>query len=143
MMPKVAITWSRWSRFIEMAKDQQFQQQPESQRGEQRQPPARAKKLSNSAVKRHGEIGAEHVLDAVREIDEIHDAEDERQSRRNQKQQDAELQSVQDLDKKSVADIELASSPAKRDEGDATRGTGDGVRALPSLHRTVFGVESP
>ena len=44
-----------------------------------------------------GEIGADHVERAVRQIDQVHDAEDERQPGRQQEQQQAELQSVQAL----------------------------------------------
>ncbi len=44
-----------------------------------------------------GEIGAHHVERTVREIDEVHDAEHQGQSRRQQEQQEPELQPVQDL----------------------------------------------
>ena len=44
-----------------------------------------------------GEIGADHVERAVRQIDQVHDAEHQRQSRRQQKQQQSELQPVQAL----------------------------------------------
>jgi hypothetical protein len=44
-----------------------------------------------------GEIGAEHVERAVRQVDQIHDAEDERQTRREQEQQHAELDAVEAL----------------------------------------------
>ncbi len=44
-----------------------------------------------------GEIGAEHVERAVRQIDEVHDAENERQPRRQQKQQHAQLHAVKAL----------------------------------------------
>ncbi len=47
----------------------------------------------------HGdEIGADHVLDAVGEVDEIHHPEHERQTCGDQEKQDAELQTVQGLD---------------------------------------------
>ena len=41
--------------------------------------------------------GADHVERAVREIDQPHDAEDQRQPGRHQEQHDAELQAVQQL----------------------------------------------
>ena len=44
-----------------------------------------------------GKIGAEHVERAVRQIDQIHDAEDQRQAGREQKQQHAELHAVKAL----------------------------------------------
>ena len=46
------------------------------------------------------QISAQHVLDAVRQIDEIHDAEYQRQAGRDQEQQHAKLQAVEDLDQK-------------------------------------------
>ncbi len=45
--------------------------------------------------KRGGEIGAEHIERAVRQIDQIHDAEDQRQPGRQEEQQHAELDAVQ------------------------------------------------
>ena len=69
---------------IEMAEDEKFQEEPEGERREQRQH-QRHQKIIEHAIKRHGEIGAEHILDAVCEIDEVHHAKDERQSRRDQK----------------------------------------------------------
>ena len=47
---------------------------------------------------RKGEIGADHVEAAVREVDHAHDAEDERQSAGDQEQQQSVLQRVQALD---------------------------------------------
>jgi hypothetical protein len=82
---------------IEMAEDQEFERQPDQQRGgqRQRQPQHEA---AGQPDEGHGQIGAEHVLHAMRQVDEVHHAEDERQPGRDQEQQDAELQAVQDLD---------------------------------------------
>ena len=44
-----------------------------------------------------GEIGADHVERAVRQVDQIHDAEDQRQPRRQQEQQHAKLDAVEAL----------------------------------------------
>ena len=44
-----------------------------------------------------GEIGADHVERAVRQIDQVHDAEDQRQAGRQQEQQHAELDAVEAL----------------------------------------------
>src|SRR6185437_6845123 len=44
-----------------------------------------------------GEIGAHHIERAMREIDEVHDPKHQRQPRRQQEQQQPELQSIQDL----------------------------------------------
>ena len=54
-------------------------------------------KLSSSGVKRRGQVGADHVERAMRQIDHVHDAEDERQTRRHQEQHHAELKPVQPL----------------------------------------------
>ena len=45
--------------------------------------------------KRGREISAEHIERAVRQIDQIHDAEDQRQAGRQEEQQHAELDAVQ------------------------------------------------
>jgi hypothetical protein len=49
-------------------------------------------KLPVQCHERRGEIGAHHVERAVRQVDEVHDAEHQRQPRRQQKQQQPELQ---------------------------------------------------
>src|SRR5690606_30030909 len=46
---------------------------------------------------------ADHVQSAVGKVDEVHDAEDERQPGRHQEQQHAELNSVQQLDQYQAA----------------------------------------
>ncbi len=81
---------------VEMAEHQEFEQQPEQQRGDQRHRQV-DEEIIEHAIEHDGEIGAEHVLDAVGEIDEVHDAEHQRQSGGDQKQQHAELQAVQHL----------------------------------------------
>ena len=43
------------------------------------------------------QIGADHIERAVRQVDEIHDAEDQRQACRQQEQQHAELNAVEKL----------------------------------------------
>ena len=56
-----------------------------------------ARKLPVSADEGRGEIGAQHVERAVRQVDEVHDAEDQRQPGGEQEQQQAELQAVEAL----------------------------------------------
>ena len=82
---------------VEVAEDQKLEQQAEAERGEQRQH-QRREEIADQAVEGHGEVGAEHVLDAVRQIDEVHHAEHQRQAGRDQEQQNAELDAVEDLD---------------------------------------------
>jgi hypothetical protein len=64
--------------------------------GDQPKPEAHQKAVGQADEGR-GEIGAQHVERAVREVDQIHDAEDQRQPGRQQKQQHAELNAVQAL----------------------------------------------
>src|SRR5437763_6900321 len=54
-------------------------------------------------MERHHEIGSEHEQGAVRQIDDVHDAEDKRESRRHQEEQDAELNAVERLLQKQQA----------------------------------------
>ena len=53
--------------------------------------------ITGERDERRREIGADHVERAVRQIDEIHDPEHQRQSGREQEQQQPELQPVQEL----------------------------------------------
>ena len=48
------------------------------------------------------EIGADHVERAVRQIDEVHHPEHERQPGRDEKQQDTELHAVEGLQEEEV-----------------------------------------
>ena len=84
---------------IQMPEDREFQHQAERERDDEREQ-QRGDETAGHGVEHHGEIGAEHVLHAVREVDEIHHPEHQRQPRRDQKQQDAELQPVEKLNDK-------------------------------------------
>ena len=64
---------------IEVAENKEFEQQAERQSRKQGQD-ERSQKVAGDPVERHGEVGPEHVLDAVGQIDEIHDAEHQRQA---------------------------------------------------------------
>src|SRR5262245_53282410 len=82
---------------IEMPKHREFQQEPEQQGGRQRQQQCDGKVLRH-AIEHHRQVGTQHVLDAVREVDEVHDAEDESQAGGDQEQDHTELQAVENLD---------------------------------------------
>jgi hypothetical protein len=86
---------------VEMPEDQHFQQQPEEQGGGQRQREAEEEVAGQRGEARR-QIGAHHVLGAVGEIDEVHDAEHQRQPGGHQEQEDAELQPVQGLQDEEV-----------------------------------------
>ena len=86
MMPKVAMHLIEMVALVEMAEDQKLEQQAERQRRRQRQH-QRGKKMPGQRIEVDGEIGAQHVLHAMREIDEVHHAEHQRQAGRDQEQQ--------------------------------------------------------
>jgi hypothetical protein len=81
---------------VEMTEDREFQQKSENERGGERQD-ERGEKAAGERIEGDRKIGAKHILHAVREVDEIHHPEHQRQARRNQKQKYAELQTVEDL----------------------------------------------
>ena len=82
---------------IQVSEDQQFQHQPEDQRSRQRQREA-GEEAAGHGSEGCDEIGADHVLDAMREIDEIHHAKHQRQAGGDQEQDQPELQAVKNLD---------------------------------------------
>ncbi len=81
---------------IKVPQRHEFQRDAEQQRRAKRQQDA-DDEIPGPRHEGRGEIGAHHVERAMRQIDEVHDAEHQRQTRRQQKQQQAELQSVQEL----------------------------------------------
>jgi hypothetical protein len=81
---------------IEPAEYQEFEQQSEGECGKERKR-RRGEKILRQRIKRNGKIGAQHVLHAVGKIDEIHHPENERETRRDEKQQNAELEAVENL----------------------------------------------
>jgi hypothetical protein len=66
--------------------------------------------------RRRGRVGADHVERAMREIDDAHDAEHERQSRRQQEQHDAELHAVQSLFENERHGVLSETTPSLRAE---------------------------
>ena len=64
------------------------------------------------------EVGADHVEAAVREVDDPHDAEDQRQPARDQEQQQSVLDAVQQLDQRACRDPSRVGSV----EAGATKG---------------------
>ncbi len=80
-----------------MSKDREFEHKPERERGGERQH-ERREKAAGERVEGDREIGAQHVLHAVRQIDEVHHPEHQREARCDQEQKNSELQPVEDLD---------------------------------------------
>jgi len=101
---------------VEMAKHQEFEQQPAQEGGGERQD-ERRQKASGEREEGHREIGAEHVLDAMGEIDEIHHAEHQRKAGCDQEQKDAELQPVEGLNHEKGGGHGLSDPRAGRDLG--------------------------
>src|SRR6185437_3480313 len=81
---------------VEMPQCRELQHDAEQKRGSERQQRAEHETAGPGREGR-GEIGAHHVERAMRQVDEVHDAEHQRQPRRQQEQQQPELQSIQDL----------------------------------------------
>ena len=81
---------------VEMPQRHQFQHDAEQQRRAERHQDAEDE-IPAPGHERRREIGAHHVERSMRKIDEIHDAEDECQTGCEQKQQQTELQPVQEL----------------------------------------------
>ena len=82
---------------VEPSEDEDFERKTEGERGrkgERERAPESARQGSE-----HGrEIGADHILHAMSEIDEVHHPEGQRQPRGDEEKQDSELQAVQGLD---------------------------------------------
>src|SRR3974390_2816925 len=86
---------------VEMAKDRELEKQPECERGGEREHEG-GEEAAGPPVEHHRQIGAEHVLDAVREVDEVQHAEQEGKPGRDEKEQHAELEPVEDLDEEEA-----------------------------------------
>ncbi len=81
---------------VEVAEHRDLEHEPDEERRRQGEEQRHEEAARHRGEPRR-EIGADHVLHAVREVDEVHDAEDQRQPRRDQEQEDAELQAVERL----------------------------------------------
>src|SRR5690606_24278650 len=79
---------------VQPSKDQNFEDDPCYHGCCHRQQQTQPERIG-SHDKRRSEIRAQHVKGTVGKVDEIHDAEDERQARRQQEQHEAELEPVQ------------------------------------------------
>src|SRR5205807_6137900 len=58
----------------------------------------RGEQISRETRERERHVGADHIEAAVRQIDNAHDAENQRESAGNEKEQQAVLNAVEDLD---------------------------------------------
>ena len=85
-----------------------FEHHPDDERTRDRQN-HRDDETSGHGGERRGEIGAEHVQRTMRQVDQIHDAEDQRQAGGQQKQQHAQLHAVEAL----LDEIQHASSDSR------------------------------
>ena len=81
---------------VELADRNQLDRHPNHQGRGQRQHRAEHE-ASRERREGRGEIGAQHEERAMRQIDEVHDAEHQRQPRGKQEQQQSVLQPVQAL----------------------------------------------
>ena len=81
---------------VKMSQRHEFQHDAQEQRRAERQDNPK-NEIPGPRHEGRGKIGPHHVERTMRQIDQVHDAEYQRQPRREQKQQQAELQSVQEL----------------------------------------------
>ena len=81
---------------VELAKQREFQHEPEHRRP--RHPGAKTDPERIGSLRcRRDEVSAHHVERAVGQVDAVHDAENERQPGGKQEQHEAELQAVEGL----------------------------------------------
>ena len=81
---------------IQVSEDQHFQRQAENECRQQAKQ-QRCEEVAGQPEEQKSQVSADHVLHAMGQVDEAHDAEDQRQPGRDQKQQHAVLQTVEDL----------------------------------------------
>ncbi len=81
---------------VEMPEHDKFQHDAEHERRAEREQRAQHE-VAGPGHEGRREIGTHHVERAVRQVDEIHDPEHQRQPRGEQEQQEPELQAIQDL----------------------------------------------
>ena len=81
---------------VEPAQRHHFHRHADQERGAERQQRA-GDEAAGPGREGRREIGAQHVERAMREIHQVHDAEDEREAGGEQEQQQPELQTVQAL----------------------------------------------
>src|SRR5262249_36524066 len=87
---------------IKVTEHQKFKQKPAGQRRCQREHKG-GQKIARQGVEHDCEISAKHILDAVSKVDEIHHAKDERQPGSDKEEENAHLQSIEELDQKEGA----------------------------------------
>ncbi len=109
---------------IEMPEHHEFKHEPDDERSCEREH-KRGEKAAGQSVEHHREVGAQHVLDPMREVDEVHHPEHEGEAGRDQKQQHPKLKAVENLNDEKRgghrADLHL---PLKGEVGRAAAGRG-------------------
>ena len=95
---------------IKPSEHRKLEQQAKGERREKREY-HRQQEASGHEIERDREISAQHVLHAMREIDEVHHAEHKGKAGCDQKQQHSKLQSVEDLNE-DESTAHAFSSPA-------------------------------
>ena len=97
---------------VQPAHGDHFDRHADQERRHQREQHA-ADKVAGPRREGRRKVGADHVERPVRQIDEIHDPENQRQSGRQQKQQQTELQPVQKLFDEKQHHSPLSARPAR------------------------------
>ena len=104
---------------IKPSEHRKLEQETKGKRREKRKH-HRQQEACGQSIERDREISAQHVLHPMREIDEIHHAEHKRKAGGDQKEQDSELQSVEDLNE-DESTVHAFSSPAGNGKGQKAR----------------------
>ena len=94
---KVASTCDRWSRAYSRRSTRHLEQHADRARCRRRASTTPSQNDPVACGERGGEVRADHVQRAVREVDHVHDPEHERQPGGEQEQHQPELQAVQGL----------------------------------------------
>jgi hypothetical protein len=119
---------------VEVAKQQPFQRQAKhhGQHGAAQDGQREAAKVQRQ---RPGQVSAQHVEAAMRQIDHAHDAEDQRQAGGQHEQQQPVLHAVEQLDEE-VGEIHGDSSRATGEQQQTTHhGEQAAANAVDPLHR--------
>ena len=112
---------------------------PDQERRHQRESDAAEERVGEAGEGR-GEVGAQHVERAVRQVDEVHDAEHQRQSGSEQEQQEPELQPVQELleeEQHGFVDRHPLLHPSSRKLEPRLPSRGEAIRDLPRANSSL------
>jgi len=98
---------------VEVREQRPLEEEPEEHRQRDAQH-HRDGEAAGQRRQRERHVRADHVEAAVREVDDPHDAEDQRQPARDQEQQQSVLERVQELDQREFHGVGVGGSGERR-----------------------------